>query len=223
MQIRGLSSGRTSAAADLLARAFLQDPGACRLYRREGLRWKALQSRFAKMIARPDVVVQVAEQDGREVGCSIWAARGSPPWSGVRPASLLAEMQALLAHPAAGLRTLVATPALLRLESRFALPGCQTLVALGAEPSLQGRGIGTALLSRGLQEADARRAPCYLETTNASNLDFYVRHGFHVAGSTVPPGSVRTIAMTRAPAGKAPRNRPAATLCSKSNPDERSG
>jgi ribosomal protein S18 acetylase RimI-like enzyme len=212
MQIRCARSGRTAAGADLLARAFLQDPGACRLYPREGLRLKALQSRFGRMISRPDVVVHVAEQHGTEVGYSVWATPSALTEGRVRSASILTEMQALAAHPSAALRMLMATPALRRLESRFAVPRCHMLVALGVEPSLHGGGIGTALLSHGLEEADARRSPCYLETTNAANIDFYLRHGFHVAGSAVPPGSVRTIAMTRAPAGGAPRDQPAATL-----------
>jgi GNAT superfamily N-acetyltransferase len=207
MEIRRAGSDRAAAGADLLARAFLHDPGACRLFGGEGRRLKALRSRFASLTTRPDVRVYVAvEQDGTEVAFSVWAAHGPVPRRRMRPTAVIEEIRAVAAYPAAALRMLIAAPALRRLEDRFASPGCHILVALGVEPSLRGKGIGAAMLAHGLDEADSRRAPCYLETTNVTNIDFYRRQGFQVAGSTAPPGSVPTIAMTRAPGSAASRN-----------------
>jgi ribosomal protein S18 acetylase RimI-like enzyme len=222
MEIRRALTSQVAAGTDLLARAFLQDPGACRLYRREGSRRKALEGRFASMMTRPGVAVDVAvEHDGTEIACAVWAAGGGPPGPRAESASVMAELRALASHPSAGLRMLMAAPALRRLEGRCASPGCCILVAIGVEPCLRGLGIGAALLSHGLVEVDSRRAPCYLETTNATNIDFYVRHGFQVAGFAAPLGSVRTIAMTRAPGGPISRIGPT-TPSSQSNPSERS-
>lgn len=76
------------------------------------------------------------------------------------------------------------------------------LLIVAVDPSLQGRGLGTALLRHGLARADASGTPCYLETSHPSNLPFYERHGFVVAATTPlgrggPPGW----AMRREPQG----------------------
>lgn len=54
------------------------------------------------------------------------------------------------------------------------------LLALGVEPSLQGRGLGGRLLYEGLCRADESQAPCYLETMLPQNVTFYRKHGFEV-------------------------------------------
>ncbi|MBW2608096.1 MAG: GNAT family N-acetyltransferase [Deltaproteobacteria bacterium] len=51
-------------------------------------------------------------------------------------------------------------------------------------PSHQGTGIGTKLLSRFCQEADACLAPAYLETDTDKNVQFYEQFSFHVVGET---------------------------------------
>lgn len=65
------------------------------------------------------------------------------------------------------------------------------LLGLAVHPDHQGKGWGAALLARGLERARAEEVPCYLETTNPANLQFYERHGFtrcgHRAASRVNP------------------------------------
>lgn len=56
------------------------------------------------------------------------------------------------------------------------------LVALGVEPSRQGRGVAGALLQPVLAFADQEKLVCYLDTNNANNLAFYERFGFCQAG-----------------------------------------
>ncbi len=59
------------------------------------------------------------------------------------------------------------------------------LVAIGADPAYQGRGVGAALLAPMLARCDAGKLPAYLESSNPQNLPFYRRHGF------VPVGELR--------------------------------
>ena len=59
------------------------------------------------------------------------------------------------------------------------------LFAIGADPSQQGRGVGSALLAPMLARCDAEQLPAYLESSNPANLSFYRRHGF------VPTGELR--------------------------------
>ncbi len=54
------------------------------------------------------------------------------------------------------------------------------LGTLGVDPELQGRGIGTELLTSWLRLVDADGSPAYLETDAAGNLPFYQRAGFDI-------------------------------------------
>ncbi len=49
------------------------------------------------------------------------------------------------------------------------------LAVLGADPSAQGQGVGSALLRAGLQLADEERWPAYLETATERNVALYGR------------------------------------------------
>ena len=61
------------------------------------------------------------------------------------------------------------------------------LMVVGVDPELQGRGLGSALVSEGLKRADESNSPCYLETSEERNVAFYERHGFVVV-DTAPLG-----------------------------------
>jgi ribosomal protein S18 acetylase RimI-like enzyme len=58
------------------------------------------------------------------------------------------------------------------------------LGTLGVDPSLQGRGVGTALLGRWLGRLDREATGAYLETDRRENVAFYERSGFRVLGET---------------------------------------
>jgi GNAT superfamily N-acetyltransferase len=65
------------------------------------------------------------------------------------------------------------------------------LPLIGVDPVSQGRGYGSALLSRVLDECDRQRRLAYLEATSPRNVSLYERHGFAVLGTiqvgTSPP------------------------------------
>ena len=63
------------------------------------------------------------------------------------------------------------------------------LSALGVDPDLQGRGIGSAILEPVLRRADATGALAYLETATARNVLLYERHGFAVVEALLLPGT----------------------------------
>ena len=54
------------------------------------------------------------------------------------------------------------------------------LPVVGAEPSAQGRGRGSALLRHMLARCDEDRTPAYLEATTERSRALYLRHGFEV-------------------------------------------
>jgi ribosomal protein S18 acetylase RimI-like enzyme len=74
------------------------------------------------------------------------------------------------------------------------------LLALGVEPSLQGRGLGKALMQPMLDRCDAEKQPAYLETNNPANLPLYKSRGFEVFHeAAMPSGGPMTYFMQRAP------------------------
>ncbi len=69
---------------------------------------------------------------------------------------------------------------------------------LAVEPGMQGRGIGSRLLTRLCETADARGLPAYLETDQEANVRLYSRFGFRVVDTTEIFG-VTNYFMWRAP------------------------
>lgn len=61
------------------------------------------------------------------------------------------------------------------------------LSILGVSPQKQGQGFGKQLVGKTLEEADRVQASCYLETYIHSNLGFYQKLGYKVAGTYNEP------------------------------------
>jgi GNAT superfamily N-acetyltransferase len=54
------------------------------------------------------------------------------------------------------------------------------LAFIGVEPSLHGKGLGSALLEANLARVDEWGLPAYLEASSRDNVRLYQRHGFHI-------------------------------------------
>lgn len=73
---------------------------------------------------------------------------------------------------------------------------------VGVAPEGQGQGLGTTLLSRTLERADARNLPTYLEATSERNAALYERLGFIHLGPFTVLGSPHLWPMRRPPSGR---------------------
>jgi GNAT superfamily N-acetyltransferase len=117
-------------------------------------------------------------------GVAIWfpAANGAPD---TEPADFTAKLHALCGPYAARFATLHQA-----MEASHPTQGHHYLAFAAVVPHMQGRGIGTALITHRLQELDTVGLPSYLEATNRRNLALYVHLGFQPAGTpiTLPDG-----------------------------------
>lgn len=182
VQVAPLPAGDVGAAAEVLARAFRDNP-LPRVLLPGGhpeRRLRAVRAGFSVLlpVAASRGTVLAAWREGRPVGILIGLGPGQ--WPLPLP-PVRARLRALAAQ---GLR---ATWRLAELSERLARlhPGAPHayLAALGVEPAFRGRGAGRALLARWLELTRGFRVPSYLETDREANLRFYGAAGFGVVGS----------------------------------------
>ena len=176
--VESFRHGDLPAAQSLLARAFRDNPlnravigGSSRGRLRanyHGMRAHLPQAeRYGLLLS--------ARADGRLVGVLSSTPPGAyplpPPRIGVRLRCLLGQ-GLRVAHRWAKVYEL--------LRDHHPVERHWYLGTVGVEPQLQGRGIGTELVTAWLRLVDADRVPAYLETDTAGNIPFYQRAGFDV-------------------------------------------
>ena len=176
MDVVRLPTERLAEASALLARAFHDDPAWSWVLpnprRRAALLPWLFQTGFE--IAEAEVWTT----NGELLGVARWMAPGQPH-----------------VHVPAMLRALVATPLRVReATNRFFAYGRAVealreqavpephwyLAGIGVDPPHQRQGVGSALLAKGTEAADAAGLPCALLTNSESNLSFYRNRGFEV-------------------------------------------
>lgn len=114
------------------------------------------------------------DEDGDAGGASVWLPPGAGPDEeafgsvlerSVDPARA-ADIEAFLGQ----------------MEAHHPTEEVWHLFFIGVDPRHQGRCVGTALLRRGIERADADGRPAYLEASTPRNRSLYERHGFEVIG-----------------------------------------
>ena len=193
-----LPKGALGRAAEIATRAFFDDPFAQYMipdprrrsrrapwFFRTGVRYGWL---YGEAYTTPNVE-----------GVSLWL----PP--GRESMTLMAMIHTgMLAAPLClGLGTVRRLVRLLDCTERLHAASVQGphwyLFLLAVDPACQSRGLGGALIRRGLARADQDGLPCYVETSNPDNPAYYQRHGFRPAREESVPGGPRLWSLVRAP------------------------
>jgi GNAT superfamily N-acetyltransferase len=175
---------RTAAAtervvtADVLARAFIDDPAMAYLFPDAEGRADRL-ARFFTTITRVDASTEhwtlALDAAGTPVAATLWR----PPGAWVTPAS---AMLRLLPQLVSTFRT--ALPRALALQSVLEAHHPKAphwyLQFAGCVPTAQGKGYGGAAIRERLAKCDATGMPAALETATPSNLGLYQSLGFAI-------------------------------------------
>jgi GNAT superfamily N-acetyltransferase len=162
------------AIAEMLSRAFHEDPIVDWVFADEQVRPKYTRRFFA---GRARVLIgqrEIYTIDG-VAAAAMWARPDE--W---RDPALQALRELAILVPGVGRRVGRVMRGLVQVESRHPKPPHWYLAVLGTEPSRQGEGLATRLLSGVLDGCDRDEVPAYLETGTERNVAFYNRHGFKV-------------------------------------------
>ncbi len=192
VEARRATLDATEAIAEVLARAFDDDPLMNWIILDEGHRAEHLRTLF-RVVSRYAYLEHDASwilEDGS--GASVWR----PPGIGQPDAiSQIAELWPKITDT-------VRSGALGKLmEGRHPKePDHYYLLAIGVDPALQGGGRGSTLIRTNLDICDTEGIPAYLENSKERNLPFYERHGFRVTEEhTLPNGGPPLWLMWREP------------------------
>jgi GNAT superfamily N-acetyltransferase len=167
-------------AGDVIAASHADYPGFRHVFPDAATRRRVLRP-FMVATARDAAAhgyALVARSDDAVLGAALWMPPGTFPLSGIRKA----RMTGGLLRVALAARS--SLPGFIRLgtaleEAHPAAPSWY-LEALGVDPRVQRRGVGTLLMTPALAEADDAGLPCYLQTSDPANIDYYRRFGFEV-------------------------------------------
>lgn len=201
--VRTLRRGDTAAAGELLAASHARYPAFVHLWPDPAVRRSALTP-FLRAAARDASGLRASDMGTDAQGIvavALWLPPGRFPWSPIRQARALPAL----------LRTAMAAPRVAASFARLGAAAARTapgephwyLEALGVHPRAQRRGWGQGVIGPGLQRADADGLPCYVETSDTANVDFYHHFGFEVVAPTLnhlPHGPAYT-GLRRTPRG----------------------
>ena len=176
MDVVRMPPGRLVEASAVLARAFQDDPAWSWVFPNPSRRAALLPWLFQTGFEVTEA--EIWTTGGDMLGIARWLPPGRP-----------------VVHVGPMLRALVATPLRVReATTRFFAYGRAVeamradavpephwyLAGIGVEPARQREGIGSALITPGLDAAAAAGLPAALLTNSDRNLSFYRRHGFEV-------------------------------------------
>ena len=159
--------------AEVLARAFYDDPVTAWFYP-DAVRRMRHSRRFFRIRMRQLAADGFVFTNAERSGAALWAPPGR--WR----EDLRESLRMLPMLPALLPRIVSSTRAVREIERRHPSGPHFYLSVLGTDPTQQGGGVGSALLTFMLDHCDETDTAAYLESSKERNVAFYARHGFVV-------------------------------------------
>jgi GNAT superfamily N-acetyltransferase len=180
MKILSITQQDYHQAAQLLSRAFVDDPVSVAIYRNfpATKRIHALEVDFSaelRLCLRRGYPIQ-ANENGRMVAVAVIYPPGCYPFPLLDQWMLL--VKSILGNGWYDVRAWMKW--LDEVDRQHPKITHYYLEYIGVTPQDQGKGYGTGILKYLSTQADARRMGCYLENANPRNLPFYQQAGFQV-------------------------------------------
>jgi GNAT superfamily N-acetyltransferase len=172
--VRPATAADVPGLADMLVRAFADDPVANFMFTGERRRRRGLHSFFTSQLRRQYLPYRHVYTTDRLDGAAIWG----PPER--RRQGLRELFQLLPTAPFLAPRMIRALRLLFEIDALHPKEPHWYLATIGTEPARQGHGIGSTLLQSVLTRVDEEGAPAYLESSKERNVPLYARFGFEV-------------------------------------------
>ena len=198
--IRQATPNDIDACANVLARAFQDDPGAIVFDPDPAGRAEMLPGFFRAFVA-------ASLSEGGDLVVAGDPIEGIASWFG--PDRYGPSDEAMNANgfwdvlerwgPDVSRRLLAMTGEIELQHERLISGPHYRLEFFGVDPSSQGSGIGSALMEHGHRIADERSLPCCLETFTEPNVRYYERRGYQIVGEYLVGDRVPVYAMIRPP------------------------
>lgn len=186
IDVRSARRSDVAALAQVLGRAFYDDPVMCWLQPDSARRAAALPGFFGAVTRHHFLAgrgVEVALSESGVGAAALWDPPGG--W-----AQTPREQLAMLPAVFRAFRGRLGVARALSDEMKVSHPEEPHwyLAMIGSDPRVRGGGYGNALLRSRLDRCDAEGAPAYLESSNPDNIGYYTRFGFEVTGEISAPG-----------------------------------
>ena len=186
-----LKSTQIKPAAEMVTRAFLDNPGIVYYFPDEHERKSKLPYMFRYSIRRGILYGEVYATSPNLEGVAVWLLSEN-----IHMTSGLSILKKLGKKNVSKLMSFVGY--LASVHKRHAPFKHWYLLGLAVNPDYQGKGYASTLLKAMFARIDKERLPCYLETQNEKNLPIYQHYGFKVVEeSIVPDTQITNWAMLR--------------------------
>lgn len=188
-EIERLAEADAERAGDTLAKAFSSDPLASYMLPDPGERQRLLPWHFATLVRYGVLFGETYATSGNVRGVAVWLTPGETEMTPERLAAAGMDQAPAVLGTEAWERFMGVMEYMEGLHAADMPDEHWYLAAIGVDPEVAGKGLGSALLQPVLETADAQGKPCYLETAAADNKPFYEGHGFAVVRQGVEPAS----------------------------------
>ncbi|MBA2633917.1 MAG: GNAT family N-acetyltransferase [Chloroflexi bacterium] len=197
-RVRAASTADIDECARVLAAAFQADPGTIVFIADDRERAAILPDFFRTFVAAAlseDADIVVAGEPIAGVASWFGPERHGPSPDAMGAHGLGAVLER--SGPDATARLLGMLQEIEANHERLATGPHMRLEFFGVTPTLQGGGIGTALIEHGHRRADELGLACYLETFSEPNVGYYQRRGYRTVGEFIVGDDVRGYGMLR--------------------------